>query len=169
MHIAHNVRHVSQLHRPYSDLACGVASFAMLLQHAGQRQQYRKLCDELGVTKTPHEKGFAWGSNHLGPGVYFQDIVRWLQKKGYRFAGSNLRTQQNFRCLRQLIEVTPLMVGVTWYDCGHWIVLDGIKNGVFTIRDPLRAAASPRHRGIGNDNLFKVWDGTFIALFSSQG
>lgn len=168
MNINHKVSHISQIGKQHWELACGVASFAMLLQHAGDSQPYDDLCNELGVNRPPHEKGFAWGSEHLGSGVYFQDIVCWLQRRAYPFCGANIRTKQNFDYIEKLIEHAPLMIGVTWYHCGHWIILDGFKNGVFSVLDPARRDSVPRRRGIGINKLFEVWDGTFIALGSPQ-
>ena len=139
----------------------------MLLEYAqGAAYDYGKLCRELRVSKTPSEKGFSWGSTHLGYGAYFEDVVRWLQQRHMDFSASNIRNRQNFECIGRLIKRMPIMVGVTWCRSGHWIVLDGVKDGVYRILDPQRTTKAGRRRGIREKTLFDQWDGTFVALES---
>ena len=163
MKISHSVNHISQHGMPHANLACGVASLAMLLQHSLEREYvYQVLANELNVAKTPHEKGFSWGSAHLGAGVYFQDIVKWLQDKQCPFIASNIRTKQNFSVILQLIGVAPIMVGISCQSAGHWVVLDGMHNGIFEYLDPWLKTG--KLKKMSKRELFDDWDGTFIAL-----
>lgn len=166
-----DVPFVSQLNKVHADLACGVASLAMLLKEYGIPCNYEKLCKELRITEYPCQKGFAWeieGSEKLGPGAYFQDIVGWLQEKKVPFYAANIRTKYNFENIERLItkEERPVMVGVDWYKCGHWIVLSGWRKTneklIYYYLDP--GKPEPPKRGIGKDKLYNKWDGTFIAL-----
>jgi ABC-type bacteriocin/lantibiotic exporter with double-glycine peptidase domain len=148
---------------PHANLACGVASLAMLLRHCLEREyDYRKLAIELKVAKAPHEKGFSWGSTHLGPGVYFQDIVKWLQVNQLKFVAANIRTKQNFSLITSHIRVAPIMVGIRCKSGGHWVVLDGMQNGTFEYLDPWLKTG--KLKNLSKTELFDDWDGTFIAL-----
>lgn len=163
MKISHAVSHISQQNMPHANLACGVASLAMLLKHFSDHDyDYDKLANELNVAKSPHEKGFSWGSSHLGAGAYFQDIVMWLQKNNYKFVASNIRTKQNFSVVAKLIAVAPIMVGIRCQGGGHWVVLDGMHKGTFEYLDP--SLKTGKLKTMSKRELFDDWDGTFIAL-----
>jgi uncharacterized protein YvpB len=162
MPIHHQVTHISQRGKPHENFACGVASFAMLLTFAGKNYEYDNLCKELKVTETPYEKGYSWGSEHLGAATYFEDIIRWLQDRKFEFAASILRTKQNFSVIPRLIKFTPIIVGIRAQSSGHWVVLVGMHGNRYQYLDPWLKTG--KRKEISKIDLFDDWDGTCIAL-----
>jgi hypothetical protein len=131
----------------------------MLLRfHCKERAlpKYERLAKELNADKRASEKGLAdKHSDSEGPGVYIEDVEKWLVQRDFIFAKCE---RKSYRNMVNLLEVSPVMAATSQY-AGHWVIVKGVdEKSVFT-NDPQGGI-----RTVSRATFWKKWDGTAIAI-----
>jgi hypothetical protein len=142
----------------------------LLMYHCRLRKvpEYGCLPKQLQASKLPSEKGLTEYSDSYGPGVYVDDVVKWLLHNGFIFTACYQQGMRpNVQTVLELLDHSPVMVGMNWHVVGHWIVLADIEKEYLRVLDPLRLSSNPRRRRISSDTFRKKWDGSAVAIIGT--
>jgi hypothetical protein len=153
----------------YPEITCGVASMMMLLKFRGLLGglTYRELADQMGLAVSPVRKGYPEPGHKFG--IYPEDLYRFLVKREIPFRVSFFKDEWE-ACLAN----GPIMVlmadeeeGGRFAPYGHWVVLVGVENGVFTYLDPWYSADSGEHlRHIGMEDFYRHYTGSACQILA---